>query len=40
MTIASPAPVGSTSEGFARTVAKDVDTWAAVANAANIRIAP
>jgi tripartite-type tricarboxylate transporter receptor subunit TctC len=37
---ASLDPVGSTSEEFARTIAKDVDTWAAVAKAANIRIEP
>ena len=33
-------PVGSTSAEFARTIAKDLETWAAVAKAANIRIEP
>ena len=31
-------PVGSTSAEFARTIAKDLETWAAVAKAANIKI--
>jgi tripartite-type tricarboxylate transporter receptor subunit TctC len=33
-------PVGSTSEEFARTIAKDIETWSAVAKTANIRIEP
>jgi len=31
-------PVGNTSEEFARTIAQDTETWAAVAKAANIKI--
>ncbi len=31
-------PVGSTSEEFARIIAKDIETWSAVAKAANVKI--
>jgi tripartite-type tricarboxylate transporter receptor subunit TctC len=33
-------PVGSTSEEFARTIAKDIETWSAVAKAAKLKIEP
>jgi tripartite-type tricarboxylate transporter receptor subunit TctC len=31
-------PVGSTSAEFARTIAKDLETWEAVAKAANVKV--
>ncbi len=31
-------PVGSTSEEFAQTIAKDTETWTAVARASNIKV--